>query len=346
MLNIEIEFKNIDDFIPTLAEEFQIGYTDELSEYSLIVPATKGEGYIRGIRFPNGIALYNFRCCFHETTELSLKHLVINPVRVVHCLQGNLESSVGENAYALSPHQYIIISPRATEHHTLVFDKNVKYQASFLEVDRSSYVKSLPFKINDTNPLFYNLFHNSNVLDGHLLPASFSIATSDALKAVHQCTREGFPRINFLGAKALEMLSNTLQSYEQVVIADRRKGLSELEYRLTSKVADEINNNIGEKRTNRELANMIGWNVNKLQRCFQQVYNKTINEYIRDVRLSRALDLLQTRERNINEVVYAVGLNSHSYFSRVFKEKYGISPRDLLVIDSKNDEETVKSAKV
>jgi AraC-like DNA-binding protein len=337
MFNICVEFQNIDDFVPEIAKELKIGFQNHLSEYSLQVPKERGEGVIKGIQFPNGIALYNFSCSFKQDTKICSKHLILNPIRIVHCLEGYLGSQVDGKSYSLNPHQYTIISPRGNEYHSLLFEKDIKYQISLLEVNRTDYVKSLPFEINDTDPLFYNLFHNSNVLNGHLLPASFNLPTSDVIKEINNCRLEGFPRINFLGAKALEMLSNTLQSYQEEVILDRRKGLTELEYKSVSTVADEINNNIGERKTNAELAKLVGWNVNKLQSCFQQVYGKTVNEYIRDVRLSRALDLLQEREKNINEIVYAVGLNSHSYFSRVFKEKYGISPRDLIAFDGKFD---------
>ncbi|WP_324720839.1 helix-turn-helix domain-containing protein [Salinimicrobium sp. HB62] len=342
MFQVFIDFKNIDDFVPNLAGELDVEYKNDFAEFSLSLPSTRGSGLIKGVQFPNGIALYHFSCIFKEDTEISTKHLVINPIRIVHCLKGNVTSTVTGKTHTIHPHQYIIVSPKADEYHTLHFEKNEKYQFSFLEINRSAYVKSLPYKINDTDPLFYNLFHNSNILDGKLLPSSFSISTSEAIKAIRDCSLYGLPRTNFLGGKALEMLSNTLKTYQEDVIHDRRKGFTEVEYKLISAVADEINNNIGEKRNNSELATMVGMNVNKLQKCFQQVYGKTLNEYVRDVRLSRALDMLQSKEHNINEVVYAVGLNSHSYFSRLFKEKYGISPRDLLITQNKAVE-TVKS---
>ncbi len=326
MFKLQIEFKGIDDFIPNLAKELEIGYEKNFAEYSLKLPASKGSGLIKGVQFPNGIALYHFSCVFSEEAELSTKHLVINPIRIVHCLEGNVRSSVSGKSHTLHPHQYIILSPKADEYHTLHFKKDVKYQFSFLEINRRAYVKNLPYHINDTDPLYYNLFHNSNILDGQLLPSSFSISTSEAIKDIRDCNLEGLPRTNFLGGKALEMLSNTLKTYQEDVIHDRRKGLTEQEYKLISNVADEINNNIGEKKNNDELAQMVGWNVNKLQRCFQQVYGKTLNEYVRDVRLSRALDMLQSKEYNINEVVYAVGLNSHSYFSAFSKKIRNISP--------------------
>ena len=70
--------------------------------------------------------------------------------------------------------------------------------------------------------------------------------------------------------------------------------------------------------------------MNKLQEGFQSIFGKTVNEYIRDVRLTRALNILLAGNKNVSEVVYELGLSSRSYFSKIFKEKYGVSPGKYL----------------
>lgn len=53
-------------------------------------------------------------------------------------------------------------------------------------------------------------------------------------------------------------------------------------------------------------------------------------EFVRDIRLKKAKELLQTGEMSISEVAYMVGFNSSGYFSTCFKEKYNTSPSDYL----------------
>lgn len=329
---LSIKFKTIDDFFSSLGEELKIGFKEELGEYSLLIPNDLGEGLINGLQFPNGLSLYNFSCKFKSATQLSFKHKTINPVKIVQCIDGTLQSWLKseESKHQLKAHQYTIVSPRLDENHTLLFEKDVTYKISYLEVDREVYMRSLPFKINDTNPLFYDLFHNSHVLNGHLLPSSFNIFTSEIVKAIWDCDLIGLPRINFLGAKVLEMMASTLSTYQKDVIHNRHKGLKPEEYESISLIASTINHNLQERKTNKELAEIANMTERQLQNCFHQVYGKTVNEYIQDVRLARALELLQTEENSISEVVNAVGLSSHSYFSQKFKDKYGISPRELL----------------
>lgn len=58
-------------------------------------------------------------------------------------------------------------------------------------------------------------------------------------------------------------------------------------------------------------------------RVFQQVYGITPKEYLRDLRIKKAKELLKHAKSN-TEVCYEVGYNSLSTFSNVFKKEQGI----------------------
>lgn len=52
----------------------------------------------------------------------------------------------------------------------------------------------------------------------------------------------------------------------------------------------------------------------------------TPNEYMRVVRMKKAIELLQDGRYNVSEVTYMVGMKDPHYFSRSFKEQFGVSP--------------------
>lgn len=69
---------------------------------------------------------------------------------------------------------------------------------------------------------------------------------------------------------------------------------------------------------------------------YQQVYRKvkaltgeSINEFIRTVRLKRAAQYLARSDIRISEIMYSVGFNSHSYFTKCFREQFGLSPKEF-----------------
>ncbi|MFU1798347.1 AraC family transcriptional regulator [Paenibacillus azoreducens] len=79
-----------------------------------------------------------------------------------------------------------------------------------------------------------------------------------------------------------------------------------------------------------ELSRLIGMNDFKLKVGFKEMYGTTVFGYLRDKRLEKALALLQQGHLNVNETSCAIGYSNSSYFSEVFREKYGINPGQLL----------------
>ena len=51
-------------------------------------------------------------------------------------------------------------------------------------------------------------------------------------------------------------------------------------------------------------------------------------EFIREIRIKRAAQLLEERKYNITEVTYMVGMNDSRYFAKCFKNTYGVTPSE------------------
>ncbi|MGR3701081.1 MAG: helix-turn-helix transcriptional regulator [Paracoccaceae bacterium] len=62
--------------------------------------------------------------------------------------------------------------------------------------------------------------------------------------------------------------------------------------------------------------------------------DETVSEWIMGARLQRAYDRLVRGEgRSITEVAYDVGFNSSSHFSTKFRQRFGLTPRDVIRSD-------------
>ncbi|MEM6361660.1 MAG: ATP-binding protein [Bacteroidota bacterium] len=75
----------------------------------------------------------------------------------------------------------------------------------------------------------------------------------------------------------------------------------------------------------------IGMSRMQLHRKLKALTNFSASEFIKDIRLQRAADLLATNGINVAEVAYGCGFNSVSYFTKCFTEKYGANPSNYLV---------------
>lgn len=83
-----------------------------------------------------------------------------------------------------------------------------------------------------------------------------------------------------------------------------------------------------------ELSRLIGLNDYKLKKGFKEMYGTTVFGYLREQRLEKACYLLQNGTMNVMEVANAVGYSNPSHFAEVFKERYGLSPREFVKYSS------------
>ena len=83
------------------------------------------------------------------------------------------------------------------------------------------------------------------------------------------------------------------------------------------------------------LARMCFMSKSKLSDLFSSIYGTTIIEFIKDLRIERAKDLLINSTCTIKEISNIVGYAQQSSFTYVFKQKVGISPREYRKLSSR-----------
>lgn len=74
------------------------------------------------------------------------------------------------------------------------------------------------------------------------------------------------------------------------------------------------------------LAQKLGMGRSQFFSKVKELTGQTPNEYIRTLRLREAANIIRKGDARINEVCYAVGFSSPSYFARRFAEQFGLSP--------------------
>ncbi len=75
-----------------------------------------------------------------------------------------------------------------------------------------------------------------------------------------------------------------------------------------------------------ELAREIGMSRSNLLRKVTRLTGQSVSQFIREVRLMNAMNLLKEGSHNVSEVSFLVGFSSVSYFIKCFRERYGFPP--------------------
>lgn len=106
---------------------------------------------------------------------------------------------------------------------------------------------------------------------------------------------------------------------------------SPVDEELMQKVTNLIDSNITETTlTSSFLCQELGMSSSKLYRKIKELTDLAPNEFIRTVRLKKALILLRSRRHNVSEVSNMTGFNDPLYFSRCFKKQFGFPPSNLI----------------
>ncbi|WP_216351017.1 response regulator transcription factor, partial [Mucilaginibacter polytrichastri] len=79
-----------------------------------------------------------------------------------------------------------------------------------------------------------------------------------------------------------------------------------------------------------ELSKHVGMSRGSLYYKLIELTGLSPIEYIRTVKLEKAAILMETSELNVTQIAYLTGFGTPSYFTRMFKNKYGVVPSEYL----------------
>ncbi len=133
-----------------------------------------------------------------------------------------------------------------------------------------------------------------------------------------------YMRVKNLIDKKLEM-----EKHVRIEMMTRPKEINAIspDEKLLARMVDIIEEHISDSDFNvNSLCELLDISNKQIYRKCTQLLNMTPVEYIRTVRLKKAALLLEQHNFNISEVMYMVGFNNHSYFSKCFQKEFGVTP--------------------
>jgi AraC-like DNA-binding protein len=323
----------VNEVMEDIAKEMNVPYTCNCDEYYIEVPEHLGKGIIYGIMFDSGMGMINYEVQFNEDVEFRFVKDHIHPIKCIFCYEGSLVHYFADNVdskHNIQEYQNAIVASQGKSGHILSFPANNAIKVNSIEINRELFKGKFSCPIA-TMPLdMQRLFDDMQARAAFHYQGEYSLAIFDMIGTIKNYQNEGFLRRIFLEAKGYELLA---YQFAQLLDDEKENSITTLlrksELKKIEVAAAYLRSNLNKSITIKELSKQIGINENKLQAGFQYLYYKTINNYVQDLRLEEGSRLLLNPEYNITEIVRMIGIKSASYFSRVFKEKYGMTPKNF-----------------
>ncbi|NLR62570.1 helix-turn-helix transcriptional regulator [Chitinophaga polysaccharea] len=159
---------------------------------------------------------------------------------------------------------------------------------------------------------------------------SFSGATVRTAKMIMQqmLFTSGMTRVVLM----LNLLDTLAQSEEGKVLSSPYYNAvdSSIEAQKINKVFDYIFKNFQEEISLKTVADILPLSPAAFCRYFKARTNRTLIDFVKEVRIGHAAKLLLEKKHNVTEACYQSGYNNLSNFNKHFKEVKGLSPRDFV----------------
>lgn len=334
MTTIKITADNTTDAVKQIQEVIGGTITERWGEYVLNVDNELAKGKITFLNFEWGGSVLQYDIVFLDDITLVMDASEFNPIHFTYTIEGysHHRFELEKKKRKLEQYQSVIITSKNGGYNYRYFEKNVKIQMHLIQINRVVFIKK---RLNDASVLnkkLYEVFYDKQHENVFAYFGTYNLKIANLIKQYNAIRQKGMIRILIKEGIVYQILSEHMLQHNKDVKRDKKPNtsLTKKEISLIRKVGQKILKNVAEDYNVEDLANQIGLPQAKLQEGFKLLFSRTVIEYIRHVRLEEARDLINNTDYNISQIVYSIGFSSRSYFSKIFKRKYGISPSEFL----------------
>jgi AraC family transcriptional regulator len=159
-------------------------------------------------------------------------------------------------------------------------------------------------------------------IDPDRLPASAHISNTKIKLLFYGIYRE---TKLFDDSSSLVIDSLLLQAFDAMHGVE--KSLASTRPRWVNKIDEILRDNFDGKHSLRELSDQLDLHPGHLSRDFSRYFRCGFSEYIRRIKVEKALTMLRDKKLSLAEIAATCGFADQSHFNRCFKEFVSVTPR-------------------
>jgi len=250
-------------------------------------------------------------------------------------LKGSVEFIINGTSYTVKEKQGIYIAPETIHSLRGLEEETIGYNVVFLP----QLFMNLTQTIHSEKFITPFTTHYPDAF--HLVPGQKeSYAVLNNLKQMYSAESNHPAHELFALEKLIGIWRNLLAVFppNPTTEEDSNKLLRETRIKV---ILHYIQQNYTKQITVQDMAAAANISKSECFRCFSLLSRMTPVEYLNQVRLIHAAQLLASTETNIVDICYMSGFNNASYFSQRFREEYGMSPKAYRALnrEKRSDEE-------
>ncbi|CAD0003679.1 helix-turn-helix domain-containing protein [Flavobacterium chungangense] len=223
-------------------------------------------------------------------------------------------------------------------HYNLFYIPNIKGVLNYrtkrrktLEITfTEAYLEQLFYpNLKTTIPLLADAITNNTAYTMWNTSKSISPKLHILIEDIIQCNYTGAIKKAFLESKVVEVLSHLFTIINEEENTKINEDLSESDYLKIVAVEQILKTQFKEKHTLASIASQVGLNNFKIKKQFKIVFNTTVFQYLTELRMEYAKQLILEKDISICRVSEELGYKNPQHFTVAFKKTFGYLPSKL-----------------
>ena len=297
----------------------------------LILDNDRGTGRISLYEVFPGLTAWVYNIKFSEKYHINTEFAVERPYYFGYHVSGFQQTKFSnEDEYRkIGEGQNFIVVSEPDNSSEFIIPSNIKYQCCYLIINPNQ-LKDSPTKIKgQLEQNLSEIFAEVDTEEPYRYFGNIDLRTGLFAEIIVKNQRTDLVGRLLTEGAILNMLASQIEAHDHDMNTKSfQPELSKSELVKISSIGDYLKENIGGKVTIKNLAEHLGLSPKKLQSGVRFLYGYSVNQYLTNLRMEVARERIHTTDQSLSEICYTVGFSSKSYFSKLFRERFGMLPRD------------------
>lgn len=329
-MHLEVKSYPTGKIVSDLAQQFDGDLSQVGEVYISSLPKKLGHGEIRGVNLPSGMSLLSFSCQFNQTTFLNFNGLQARQAQIAFINRGRLKLNLASQKEPVKMHRFQTALLELNDSSVQLIDQE-KHEFFILQIDKGFILSDNLSDIKIVHDEILQMLASLESFENFQPGLFYGIDLEDLFNEVRRMELQGGLSANVrLESKTYKALHFQLKKcIQEVENGHSNRSLPEWEIDAIYMAVSYIKNNLEKEITIKQLSSLTGLNPNKLQYGFKVLSGFTVRDYLKHTRLRVAEEMIINTDLTISEIVYKIGLINRGYFSKLFKNKNGITPTEF-----------------
>lgn len=322
---IQVQSLPIKNVLENLASELGTTMESDCGMYLVRIPQQHGSGFIHGVSFPNGLAWLQYDCKFNEAVEIRFTVNEVHPLKLLYNLSDRfVHSFEGEDQmHEAERFRNLIVASKNHNGHILRFRAKRVIKLNSVEIDRERFVNDMTCDIDSLNTDLKEALLDIKAEKQHYFEGPYTLRIANVFQAIDSYTYKKFICKMLMASKTFEIIALQMLDYS---VEKNQNPMADSDYQLAQNIDVLLTQNFKKHGSVRALSTKLKVSEPKLQKFFKEHYDVTGNEYLKKKRMDLIVDLLEETSLSIGDIAKLVGIDSPSYLSKLFREKFDIAP--------------------